>query len=86
MDVTTGLAALFGSVGATQYVIAPIKVAYDSAKNTITETYSRSGTRVYQLIVKDKGLESEEVTGIKDMNTGNVISIDVLLGGDANAG
>lgn len=91
MDVVCGLAALFGNAGNTAnrelYIEAPYYVSFNPYDLTITESFSHGKDLQYQLVVDDFRTDSENVTGIRNMNTNEVIPITVIEDkGDNDAG
>ena len=82
MDVVAGLAALFGNAGNTVnrelYIEAPYYVVFNPNDLTIIETYRDGKKLKYQLVVNDFQTDSETVTGIRNMETDDVIPVTVI--------
>lgn len=91
MDVVCGLAALFGNTGNTEdrelYIEAPYYVSFNPYDCTVTETYSGGKDLKYQLVVEGFYTDNERVTGIRNMETNEVIPITIIDDkGDNDAG
>lgn len=82
MDVVAGLAALFGNASNTAnrelYIEAPYYVRFNPNDLTITESYRDGKKLKYQLVVDDFQTGSENVTGVRNMETNEVIPVTVI--------